>query len=214
MLFRSQEYTCCNEECRQSMIPRLRGYRRRPHFAHKAGTHGCSRLRTIHDAFVQAIAAHLRESAMTFTLDCGTSRHTDTLKMSSTRMEVNLIDPARRPDILIFGGDGEEQAAIEIILTNYPEEGKIRDLAMWGRAVYFVVVREDGEDPIAAFLSSPAMTGVLRKDGFCTTDPNLAARGHKAGISQCSRVCRTQRADLLRATVMGLLADTCVSHGL
>ena len=195
---RDEHYTCATKGCGARMIPHV-GSKRRHHFAHKGGDPNCTPSRAFHDGLVQEIAHHLNAGKMTFTLNCEMCSHNDLLQVSSARAEVNLSEPNRRPDILLIGLDGEVEAAIEVVVTNYPDEEKIRDLSIWGKPVYFMVVAAGrAGDEIAESLCNPRFSGVLIGDTLCTADTRVRRRFVGESVRDCSLLCCKKTQPMMR----------------
>jgi hypothetical protein len=210
----SQTYTCCTDGCGRPMIPRL-GSIRKPHFAHKGntGTSHCTPERSTHDGFVSELVSRLNRGPIEFILNCQMTRHSDVLRAVNARPEVNLNDPERRPDVLLLGNDGRPEAAIEVILSNYPEQDKILDLSTWARHVYFIVIPQKAQDAIRTFYDKPVIDGVLISKRLCTTNKTIQSRARGVDLIDCSADCRKRLQSFGKHATLGIVTAACRSYG-
>lgn len=118
--------------CKNSFVLR-KGQYRQPHFAHKTLSPNCNPETALHYGFKtllhQKIQKHIEEnSPLEIEWRCCVCEqiHTGNMLKKATWSEVEYDLGNCRPDIALFGKDGNIIIAIKIIVTHKPEESTLK----------------------------------------------------------------------------------------
>lgn len=117
--------------CHREMILRM-GARVRPHFAHKSLSPNCTPETVLHSSFKKLLRERISRSLeagerieMQWKCElCGGNHSGNLLKRAKTVVEEYNLG-ACRPDIALLGRDGNVVAAIEIVVSHYPEDSAL-----------------------------------------------------------------------------------------
>lgn len=144
---KGQPYTCL--VCNQPLILR-KGKQKRPHFAHKSLSPNCTAESALHYGFKillhKLIQEHIdRKQPLEIRWDCdycGGSHIGNVLKKAvQVKLEYDLGEC--RPDIALLDSSGQVIAAIEVIVTHFPEQ-KVLDYYKQNRiAVVYYILESD-----------------------------------------------------------------------